>query len=111
MLFGLVYSMTVAKFPKGIFVLAGTILFIALILLAGVSPQRAIGIVKRKKVAAQPWEARDTERGRSRVGKDLSSSFAGPSTSSNDFGRSNISASCIHEHSAKSGEANASASQ
>jgi hypothetical protein len=70
MLFGLLYSSTVARFPKGIFVLAASILLISVILLSGVHPHQSINALKRKK-GQRPWEGQDVERGRSRVSKDL----------------------------------------
>ena len=100
MLFGLVYSTTVARFPKGIFVLAASILFISLLLLSRVHPhsqrpadmrkpqyQTARG--KKKGLSGRLWDSRghgqgygngsgtlgpepETERGRSRASKDLS---------------------------------------
>lgn len=100
MLFGLVYSTTVARFPKGIFVLAASILFISLLLLSRVHPhsqrpadmkkqQYQTGRGKKKGFSGRLWDSRgyghgygygpgtsgpepDTERGRSRVSKDLS---------------------------------------
>lgn len=69
--------------------LAGSILLVSVILLAGVSPRRAIGGVKRKRTTMGPHtnDDRDAERGRSRVSKDLRSNIVGPS-SSNYFGNS-----------------------
>ncbi|KAG6909060.1 hypothetical protein DXG01_002213 [Tephrocybe rancida] len=64
MLFGLVYSETVAVFPKAVFVTAGGLLLCALLLallVRGPVVQRGKG----KKKAVQ------SERGRSRVSKDL----------------------------------------
>ncbi|OCB90204.1 MFS general substrate transporter [Sanghuangporus baumii] len=102
MLFGLVYSTTVARFPKGIFVLAASILLISLLLLARVHPhsQRPADMKKTKQqqqhhpqaargkkqgYGGRLWDPRgygygpgtsgpktEAERGRSRVSKDLS---------------------------------------
>ena len=52
MLFGLVYSTTVASFPKGIFVLAACILAISLLLLARIRPPFAAEMKKKAKVNA-----------------------------------------------------------
>lgn len=62
MLFGSIYSLTVAAFPKAIFAVATAILTAALLLLALVQPMR-------------PLRKRDVEdfppRGRTRHAKDL----------------------------------------
>lgn len=68
MLFGSVYSLTVAAFPKAIFVVATAVLTVSLLLLALVQPTR-------------PLRKRDVEdfppRGRSRRAKDLRRSYSG----------------------------------
>ena len=70
MIFGLVYSGTVANFPKAIFTVAATFLVCALTLVLFVTnPVRQVspGRPKKKKNRRE----RDIERGRSRVSKDL----------------------------------------
>jgi len=69
-IFGLVYSGTVAKFPKAIFTLAaGFLMCVLMIILCVRNPVRPAhpGQSKRRKNR----EGRDVERGRSRVNKDL----------------------------------------
>ncbi|CAA7267107.1 unnamed protein product [Cyclocybe aegerita] len=71
MLFGLVYSGTVARFPKAIFVTAAAILMCALLLLLAVrNPVRPV-YPGRRNGKGKRRESRDVERGRSRVSKDL----------------------------------------
>ena len=66
MLFGLIYSTTVAVFPKAIFVAAAGILVVALALVFMIRPD--VGAKgKRKRVRTEV----EIERGRSRVSKDL----------------------------------------
>ncbi|KAG9092969.1 hypothetical protein FRC07_011558 [Ceratobasidium sp. 392] len=68
MVFGSIYSLSVAMFPKAIFVVATAVLTIALLLLALVQPTR-------------PLRKRDVEdfppRGRSRRAKDLRRTLSG----------------------------------
>lgn len=64
MLFGLVYSLTVASFPKGIFVLAAAFVAVALFLVMFV---RTPG---KKSKRHGHWDS-EIERGRSRASKDL----------------------------------------
>jgi len=68
MLFGSIYSLTVAVFPKAIFVVATAVLTVSLLLLALVQPTR-------------PLRKRDVEdfppRGRSRRAKDLRRTYSG----------------------------------
>jgi len=64
MLFGLVYSLTVATFPKGIFVLAASFVAVAMSLVMFV---RTPGKKPKRKTT---WEE-EVERGRSRASKDL----------------------------------------
>jgi len=84
MLYGLVYSSTVAKFPKAIFVLAASAVFVSLLLLSFV--HHGSGQLSRSSLAKskrrQEWDD-EIERGRSRVSKDISgaSSFTAPSGS------------------------------
>jgi hypothetical protein len=79
MLFGLVYSETVAKYPNAIFVTAAGILVGSLAMLSLVRVEKIIGKGKRRM---QRWEREEAERGRSRVSKDLSggNAEAGPSS-------------------------------
>ncbi|EJD07107.1 MFS general substrate transporter [Fomitiporia mediterranea MF3/22] len=76
LLFGLVYSTTVAQFPKGIFVLAASILAVSLLLLVQVHPLRSAAEMRKqarvRKKYGYPWDGPEVERGRSRVSKDLS---------------------------------------
>ena len=65
MLFGLIYSTTVATFPKTIFTVAAVICVASLALLFMIRPDTARGKRKCARVEA------DIERGRSRVNKDL----------------------------------------
>jgi hypothetical protein len=68
MIFGLVYSETVAKFPKAIFAVAAALLVISLTMVLCVkNPVRPAAYPGRKKNRQE----RDIERGRSRVSKDL----------------------------------------
>lgn len=66
MLFGVVYSGTVATFPKAIFATAAGICFVALTLVSLIRPD-AGAKGKRKRVGVEV----EIERGRSRVSKDL----------------------------------------
>lgn len=83
----MVYSSTVARFPKGIFILAASILVISLSLLMFVHPHQ-IKVVEQQKQLRQRqkkgrdyWADAEIERGRSRVSKDLS----GGSSSGNSW--------------------------
>lgn len=91
MLFGLVFSGTVAAYPKTVFVMAGAILVCSLMLMmfvrGPVMPRPGGPVIKGKGKK----KSREVERGRSRVSKDLrgaatgyygsmDSSGAGPST-------------------------------
>jgi len=67
MLFGLVYSLTVATFPKGIFVLAAAFVAAAMFLVLFV---RTPGKPNKRKTR---WDD-EVERGRSRASKDLTGS-------------------------------------
>ncbi|TFK75207.1 MFS general substrate transporter [Pluteus cervinus] len=63
LLFGLIYSETVATYPKAIFTVAAAILFSSLLL---------VSLVQTPRVRASRFRIeRDVERGRSRVSKDL----------------------------------------
>jgi len=76
MIFGLVYSTTVARFPKGIFVLAASIVLVSIILLAFVRPHLVED--EQKKAGKGPGSRhladREIERGRPRTSKVLSDS-------------------------------------
>jgi len=80
MLFGLIYSTTVAKFPKAIFVTAAGIIFVAISLLFLLRPDMGI---KPKSQRTRLTSAEEAERGRSRISKDLGrasfSSYGPPS--------------------------------
>jgi hypothetical protein len=78
MIFGLVYSETVAKFPKAVFAVAAALLVCALtMVLCVMNPVRPAYIGRstngtRKKDGGTIRQGRrDIERGRSRVSKDL----------------------------------------
>lgn len=73
LLFGVVYSSTVAAFPKAIFTLAAGLLLASLVLIYMIRPDAGDIKGKRKRVRALAEE----RRGRSRVSKDLR---VGPST-------------------------------
>lgn len=75
MLFGLIYSGTVAQFPKAIFTVAVGILFVALACLFIVQnpiERNKVGKGKKRRIPVG-----EEERGRSRVSKDL---FGGSSS-------------------------------
>jgi hypothetical protein len=63
MLFKMIYSNTVAQFPKAIFVIGALLCLFALLMISGMRKQPVI--IKRRKVIPE------LERGRSRVSKDL----------------------------------------
>ncbi|KZT73532.1 MFS general substrate transporter [Daedalea quercina L-15889] len=69
LIFGLVYSETVATFPKAIFVAAGSFAFVALVCLSLIRPDAGVKVRRR---AARRAEEGEVERGRSRVSKDIS---------------------------------------
>lgn len=83
MIFGLIYSETVAIFPKTVFAVAAALLVCALTMLLCVRNPVRPGRSKGKK-------RRDIERGRSRVSKDLRGGAIGNygSDRSNDSGSS-----------------------
>jgi len=73
MLFGLVYSGTVAAFPKAVFIAAAGLLICSLMLVMlvrGPVVPNAGGTISRKAIKKSK-KVRDGERGRSRVSKDL----------------------------------------
>ncbi|KAI5118105.1 hypothetical protein M0805_005212 [Coniferiporia weirii] len=79
MIFGLVYSTTVARFPKGIFVLAASIVLIATLLLALVRPHLVASVGQKKlRKDSGAWAEREVERGRSRASKALSAGGIDP---------------------------------
>ena len=67
LLFGVVYSNTVATFPRAVFTVATGLLFISLVLLYLIRPDAGDIKGKRKRIRALAEE----RRGRSRVSKDL----------------------------------------
>ncbi|KAF5382009.1 hypothetical protein D9615_004376 [Tricholomella constricta] len=74
MIFGLVYSGTVAAYPKGVFVTAAGLLFCSLMLVMlvrGPVIPNAGGPVPGRSIKKGKRKAQDGERGRSRVSKDL----------------------------------------
>jgi len=73
MLFGVIYSGTVAKFPKVIFVISAMLCFFALAVISCVrNPVVKAGIFKGKALIKRRRDISDMpERGRSRVSKDL----------------------------------------
>ena len=68
MIFGLVYSETVAKFPKAVFAVAAALLVLSLTMVFCVRNPVQPPYPGRSKKKRQ---GRDIERGRSRVSKDL----------------------------------------
>ncbi|KAH8112649.1 MFS general substrate transporter [Phellopilus nigrolimitatus] len=78
MIFGLVYSTTVARFPKGIFALAASILVVSLALLMLVQPRLGGALEQKKprKGSSRAWAEPEMERGRSRISKDLTGGVA-----------------------------------
>ena len=86
MIFGLVYSTTVAVFPKGIFVLAASIVLVSLVLLVFVRPHLVVDEhLRQQKQKAKAAVAlvggrsgkgsrKEVERGRPRTSKLLSDS-------------------------------------
>jgi hypothetical protein len=78
MIFGLVYSETVAKFPKAVFAVAAALLVFALTMVLCVKnpvrpayPANGRSKGKKKNSGSSRRGGRDVERGRSRVSKDL----------------------------------------
>ncbi|PPQ64605.1 hypothetical protein CVT26_002003 [Gymnopilus dilepis] len=72
MLFGLIYSGTVAQFPKAIFVTAAGILVCALAIVMCVrNPVRVVSMTRAIQGGKRRRRDTDGERGRSRVSKDL----------------------------------------
>ena len=72
MIFGLVYSETVAKFPKAVFAVAAALLVFALtVVLCVKNPVRPVYYQSMGKKKNNRRQGRDIERGRSRVSKDL----------------------------------------
>ena len=68
MIFGLVYSETVAKFPKAVFAVAAALLVLSLTMVLCVRNPIQPAYPGRSKKSRQ---GQDIERGRSRVSKDL----------------------------------------
>lgn len=79
MIFGVIYSSTVASFPKAIFATASGLVLLSLAFTALVRPDVSLSVPKRKKVqvkgktgGAKPRRRyQEQTRGRSRVSKDL----------------------------------------
>jgi len=71
LLFGLIYSGTVAQVPKAIFMTAAGILVIALISMSLVSNPITKRVITGKAKVSRRAVEEETERGRSRVSKDL----------------------------------------
>lgn len=72
MIFGLVYSETVAKFPKAVFAVAAALLVSALTMVLCVrNPVRPAYPASGRSNGKKNRQGRDIERGRSRVSKDL----------------------------------------
>ena len=67
LLFGIVYTNTVASYPKTIFILATGLLFVSIVLLYLIRPDAGDIKGKRKRIRALA----EDRRGRSRVSKDL----------------------------------------
>ena len=67
MIFGVVYSATVAQFPKAIFATAAAITLVALALLCLLRPDVALRLKQQRRGARRE----EVERGRSRARKDL----------------------------------------
>ncbi|EKM57891.1 uncharacterized protein PHACADRAFT_251794 [Phanerochaete carnosa HHB-10118-sp] len=74
LIFGVVYSATVAVFPKAIFATAAAITVVALALLCLLRPDVALRARQRQRMNRHD----ETERGRSRVRKDLGLSTSSP---------------------------------
>lgn len=66
LIFGVVYSSTVATFPKAIFATAAGITLVALALLCLLRPDVALRMKQQRRAHRE-----EVERGRSRVSKDL----------------------------------------
>ncbi|PCH42581.1 MFS general substrate transporter [Wolfiporia cocos MD-104 SS10] len=72
LLFGVVYSMTVAQYPKAIFVAAGSFAFVAFVFLSMIRPDAG---VKVRRGVSRRVEDVEVERGRSRVSKDINQAY------------------------------------
>ena len=71
-LFGLVYSESVATLPKAVFMLAASILVIGVLLMLLVKNPGKVPVVGQKgKTKGRSRRYLEVERGRSRVSKDL----------------------------------------
>ena len=86
MIFGLLFSSTVARFPKSIFTLAAIIIFISLLFLSGVRPRQSERILRKAK--GRVWAGSEIERGRSRVSKNLNITYSSEISSELDVGTS-----------------------
>jgi hypothetical protein len=79
-MFGMVYSSTVATFPKAIFVTAAGTLFMSFTLLCFLRPDVYLRARRRVRVDEE------RERGRSRVSKDLGRASPPPSSGASRSG-------------------------
>ncbi|KAF8558160.1 MFS general substrate transporter [Imleria badia] len=74
-LFGVIYSNTVASFPKAIFAAAGVLVIVAIVLTAFVRPDVSLSMPKyprrKRQLAAASRQRAEERRGRSTVRKDL----------------------------------------
>ncbi|THH32789.1 hypothetical protein EUX98_g1421 [Antrodiella citrinella] len=71
-LFGVVYSTTVARYPKAIFALSAGIISVALTLVLFIRPNAASKPHKKQQLVRAPYDPQeDIERGRPRVSKDI----------------------------------------
>lgn len=77
--FGVIYSDTVASFPKAIFAMAGVLVIVAIVLTLFVRPDVSLSIRKKKKPGAVSRHRAEETRGRSRASKDLRGGSAGTS--------------------------------
>ena len=83
MLFGLIYGLTVAQYPKTIFIVAGGILFFAFVAVNLIRSNSTYRPKQQQKRTA-PSRDQEIERGRSRVSKDISGVYI-PSSPSSGF--------------------------
>ncbi|CAL1715812.1 unnamed protein product [Somion occarium] len=79
MLFGLIYSTTVAKFPKTIFMTAAGIVLFSMALISMIRPDVAFKSRQQQRKANRIRDDFEIERGRSRISKNLSN-LASPSS-------------------------------
>ncbi|KAH8093706.1 MFS general substrate transporter [Cristinia sonorae] len=73
--FGVVYSTTVARYPKAIFALSAAIIAAAITLVLFIKPNATLKPFKKQQLLRTPYDPEeDVERGRSRTSKDISRS-------------------------------------